>query len=103
MTEKTMGRLVCYVKNSTGEDVLKVVTTAQGTAPYLVRTTPGVGKPYWYWNTIPDGTVVGADFTGAPLATSDVQQNAANIAAITAQPQDVLIYDPPLGTTATTT
>ncbi|WP_156951957.1 hypothetical protein [Bradyrhizobium sp. WSM1743] len=51
----------------------------------------------------PRRDVVGADFTGAPLATSDVQQNAANIAAITAQPQDVLIYDPPLDTTTTTT
>jgi hypothetical protein len=79
-----------------GETVVKVATTLQGTAPYAVRTFPGVGKPFWYWDTVPAGKIVGADFTGAPIATSDVAVNASLIAGITARPQDVLIYDPPL-------
>lgn len=91
----TMGKLVGETTVN-GEDVVKVATTLQGSAPYTVRTFPGVGKPFWYWNTIPAGKVVGADFTNAPVANSDVNVNAANISAITVKPEDVLIYDPPL-------
>jgi hypothetical protein len=90
-----MGRLVCFV-NISGEDQLKVVTTVPGTAPYMVKTIPGVGKPYWYWESIPLGNVVAADFTNAPLATSNTQVNQQNMNAITATPEEVLIYDPPL-------
>jgi hypothetical protein len=90
-----MGRLVCFV-NISGEDQLKVITTLPGAASYLIRSTPGPGKPYWYWDTIPLGNVVGADFTTAPLGNSNAQVNQQNINAITATPQDVLIYDPPL-------
>ncbi|WP_156438758.1 hypothetical protein [Bradyrhizobium valentinum] len=89
-----MGRLVCFVKIS-GQDQLKVLTTMPGTAPYMVRNLC-VGKPYWYWETIPLGSVVGADFTNAPIGTANVQINQQNMAAITARPEDVLIYDPPL-------
>jgi hypothetical protein len=93
-----MGKIVCEITLN-GEQVLKSVTTLQGTAPYCVRTTPGVGKPFWYWASIPAGTIVACDFTNAPIASSNVQENAAAIAAITVKPEDVLIYDPPLGTT----
>lgn len=37
-----------------------------------------------------------ADFTGAPIVSSVIADNNAAIAAITALPEDVLIYDPPL-------
>ena len=94
-----MGKVVCEITYN-GEQVVKSVTTFPGTAPYCVRTTPGPGKPYWYWESIPAGKIIGADFTGAPLATSDVKQNAEAMAAITAKPEDVLIYDPPLAPTS---
>lgn len=86
-----MGKLICE-QNVNGEDVLRSITTASGVAPTLVKTVPGVGKPFWYWPTIPAGTVIGCDFTNAPIASNDTAENAAAIAAITAQPQDVLIY-----------
>lgn len=54
------------------------------------------GKPFFCWNTIPAGNIVGCDFTNAPIGTANVAANAALIAAITLTPQDVLTYDPPL-------
>jgi hypothetical protein len=90
-----MGKLVCGVMQNDAE-ILRVITTLAGSAPYLAKTTPGVGKPYWYWEAIPAGKVTAADFTDAPLASADVATNKTAIAAITAQPQDVLTYDPPL-------
>ncbi|PZA12476.1 hypothetical protein DNX69_10910 [Rhodopseudomonas palustris] len=75
-----------------GEESLRVLTTAEGVVPRLVKKTPGVGKPYWYWPSIPAGQVIAADFTDAPVATSDEAQNAADIAAITATPQEKLTY-----------
>lgn len=87
-----MGKLICE-QTVNGEDILRSITTASGVAPALVKTVPGVGKPFWYWASIPAGTVIGADFTNAPVASSDTATNAASIAAITAQPADVLIYE----------
>ncbi|WP_130228259.1 hypothetical protein [Bradyrhizobium sp. Leo121] len=94
-----MGRLVCFL-NALGEDRVRVITTMPGTAPYLIRNILSDGKPYWYWETIPLGTVVGADFSNAPLGTANIQINQQNINAIRVKPEDVLIYDPPLGSTA---
>ena len=89
----SMGKLVCE-QTINGEDVLRSVTTAAGVAPTLVKSLPGVGKPFWYWNSIPPGTVIACDFTDAPIATNDTATNAALIAGITTQPQDVLTYAP---------
>ena len=54
-----MGKVVCEITYN-GEQVVKSVTTFPGTAPYCVRTTPGPGKPYWYWESIPAGKIIGA-------------------------------------------
>lgn len=93
MTEAKSMKLVCEMTIN-GQDVVKVLTTAntanQGS---LVKIRPGVGKPFWMWNSIPAGTVIGADFTGAPVVSDDVAVNNANIQAITANPADVLIYE----------
>lgn len=89
--EPAMGKLICE-QNVNGEDILRSITTAAGVAPTLVKTVPGIGKPFWYWPTIPAGTLIGCDFTGAPLASADTAANAAAIAAITVQPADVLIF-----------
>ena len=86
-----MGKLVCTMTIN-GEESLRVLTTAQGVVPRLVKTTPGVGKPYWYWPTIPVGHVVAADFTNAPIALADERANAEQIGEIVAVPEDVLTY-----------
>jgi hypothetical protein len=89
----TMGKLICE-KEINGETVLLNLTTAAGVAAALVKSTPGVGKSYWYWPSMPAGQVIAADFTGAPVATADTATNSAAIAAITATPEEVLTYAP---------
>jgi hypothetical protein len=76
-----------------GETVLRSWTTTQGGAAVLVKTKPGLNKPYWCWPSVPAGTIIAADFTGAPLATSNTAENAAAIAAITATPEEKLTYE----------
>jgi hypothetical protein len=88
-----MGKIVCEVMIG-GSSVVKVVTTAAGAnVGQLVKTLPGVGKPFWYWSALPAGKVIGADFTGAPIVDTDVAVNNTNIQAITADPADVLIFE----------
>lgn len=88
-----MGKIVCQVVIG-GQEVTKVVTTAAGAnVGQLVKTLPGVGKPFWYWASLPAGKVVGADFTDAPIVDSDVAVNNTNIQGITADPADVLIFE----------
>ena len=73
------------------------ITTADGIdVGSFLRVTPGVGKPFWCWPTIPGGKVVACDFTNAPVVTSDSAVNNSLIAGITVEPLDVLTYDPPL-------
>jgi hypothetical protein len=94
MKEVPMGKLVCNMTIN-GEESLRVLTTAAGVVPRLVKTTPGVGKPYWYWPSIsvPAGeSVIAADFTSAPIASSSEAENAESIEAITATPEEVLVF-----------
>ncbi|WP_316979901.1 hypothetical protein [Shumkonia mesophila] len=89
-------KVVCEITIG-GVTIIRHYTTAAGVnVGSVLRNIPGVGKPFWAWPTIPAGQVVGADFTGAPVVSSDPAANNAAIAAITALPEDVLIYDPPL-------
>lgn len=88
-----MGKLICE-KVINGETMLLNVTTAAGVVPQLLKTTPGVGKPYWYWPSIPAGSIVAVDFTNAPIASADKVANQAAIEGITAEPADVLTYLP---------
>lgn len=87
-----MGKLVCEIVLN-GEEVVKVLTTAPNiNLGHFLTLKPGVGKPFWYWSSIPAGTVVSADFTDAPIVTADASANNALIAGITADPADVLTY-----------
>lgn len=88
-----MGKLVCE-QTINGEDVLRSITTAAGVAATLVKTVPGLGKPFWYWPSIPAGTVIGCDFTNAPIVSAVTAENQAAIDAITVQPTAVLVYAP---------
>lgn len=81
-----MMKLICEMEVR-GEQRLVVLTTANGADHgELVLNRPGVGKPYWIFNSIPDGKVVACDFTDAPLVVEDIATNNANIAAMPATP-----------------
>lgn len=87
-----MGKLICE-KVVNGETMLLNVTTAAGVVPALLRTTPGIGKPFWYWPTIPPGSIIAVDFTNAPIVSSDKVANQASMDAIETVPSDVLTYE----------
>ena len=89
----SMGKLICE-KVVNGETMLLNVTTAAGVVPTLLKATPGVGKPFWYWPSIPAGTLLAADFTNAPTVSSDKAVNQAAMDAIEVEPADVLTYQP---------
>jgi hypothetical protein len=86
-----MAKVICE-KIINGETVLLNLTTVAGAVPNLVKTTPGVGKPFWYFASIPPGQLAACDFTNAPIASSSATDNLAAMNAITVQPADVLVY-----------
>lgn len=86
-------KIVCEVRIN-GVDQVKVVTTANNANHgLLVKTLPGVGKPFWLWPSVPSGKIIAADFTDAPIVSSDIQENLAAIEAITSAPEDVLTFE----------
>lgn len=86
-----MAKVICEeVVN--GETVIRSYTTAPNTAAAFVKIKPGSGNPFWCWPSVPAGTIIGCDFTGAPVATNVTATNQGLIDAITAQPEDVLVY-----------
>lgn len=87
-----MGKLICE-QTINGEQILRNITTAQGVVGALVKTTPGVGKPFWYWDSIPAGKIIACDFTNAPIATNDTAANNGLAAGITELPANVLTYE----------
>lgn len=87
-----MGRIIC-MRPVNGVDSLVTVTTAAGNQGSYVTTIVGVGKPFWWFNTIPTGKkVVAADFTNAPIATANAMTNNNLIAAITVTLDDETIF-----------
>jgi len=89
-----MAKLICS-KIMMGEDTLLNLTTVYGAVPTLIKVTPGIGKPFWYWPAIAGLKLVACDFTGAPISTDDPVVNKALMDAITVKWEDVLIFDPP--------
>lgn len=95
MGTETM-RLVCNITIG-GVSSLRVVTTANGNQGLYVKSIAGVGNPFWIWPTVPNQkNVIAADFTNAPIVDNDPSVNNARIAAITATPEDVLIWSDPV-------
>lgn len=74
-------------------DKLFNVTTPAGDQGNYVKSLCA-GLPFWWFASVPAGTIIGCDFTGAPTATTDAPTNNTLIAAITALPLDVLSYAP---------
>lgn len=87
-----MPKIICE-KTVNGVTAVRNITTPTGTQGAFVATIVGEGNAFWWFNSIPAGKVIGADFTNAPIASADPAINNAAIAAITAQPGDVLIYE----------
>lgn len=85
---------VC-IKNIGGVDKVVVFTTANGDQGKFTRLIVGVGNPFWLWNSIPAASkVIGADFTDAPIVSTDDVVNNASITGITVTPADVLTWAP---------
>lgn len=87
-------KLICNKTVNGVTAVRNITTPGTGDQGAYVATIVGAGNPFWMWPTIPTGTIIGADFTGAPIATTNAATNNTLIAAITALPADVLIYAP---------
>lgn len=80
-----MMKLVCEVMVN-GVATAKVLTTANNmNQGQLVKTLPGVGKPFYMFATL-TGTLLAADFDGAPIVSSDIAENNAAIEAMLADP-----------------
>lgn len=97
MSDKKIPKLICE-KTISGVTAVRSFTTAYGDQGPIIKTIVGVGNPYWIWSSIPAGKVIGADFTNAPICSSDVAVNTANAAPLLADPpsvdpMDVLIYE----------
>ena len=98
MGEKTVPKLVCE-KTIGGVSAVRVFTTVSGQQGAVIKQIVGVGNPYWIWNSIPSGTVIGADFTNAPIASADIAANNAAAAPLLADtasvdPTEVLVFAP---------
>lgn len=83
-----MPKLVCE-KTIGGVTAVRVFTTVSGPQGAIIKQMAGVGNPFWIWNSIPPGKVVGADFTNAPIASADVAANNAAAEPLLADPPSV--------------
>lgn len=91
--EKTMAK-VFYEETVNGETVLRNYTTTAQALPFALPVRPGAGKKFWTWPAVSNVPgVIACDFTDAPVVGTPTQ-NVASIAAITATPEDVLIWQP---------
>jgi hypothetical protein len=86
--DKQLPKLIC-VKTIGGVEALRVFTTVAGQQGAIIKQIVPLGTPYWIFSSIPAGTVVAADFTDAPLCSSDVSENNANAAPLLAVPPSV--------------
>jgi hypothetical protein len=84
-----------FIRTVGGVSQLKVFTTASGNQGQNVRVIVGVGKQFWLWNSIPNASkVISADFTDAPIVSTNDVENNASITGITVTPADVLTWGP---------
>ena len=86
--QKQVPKLVCE-KTIGGVTAVRVFTTVGGPQGAIIKRIVGVGNPYWIWNSIPLGTVIGAAFTNAPIADADIGVNDMNAAPLLASPPSV--------------
>lgn len=94
MGQKAM-KLICE-KTINGVTAVRSFTTpAIGNQGLFVKSIAGPGNPFWMWPSVPSGVIIGADFTDAPICTDNATTNNQLIAAITAAPEEVLIYQEP--------
>lgn len=83
---------VIYEKVINGETRLINATTPAGNQGSYVKVLVGVGNKFWWWPSIPTGTLIACDFTDAPECSADPVVNSALIAAISVDPADVLTF-----------
>lgn len=90
--EKREMWIICYMKVHGVDTLAKLLVATNADPGVAVKVRPGLGKEYWAFPSLPSGTLVSADFTGAPIVNSDVSVNNANIMAIAVTPEDVLTF-----------
>lgn len=82
-------KLVCPITIN-GVEQTKTLTTASGIdVGAFVKVKPGIGKPFLAFNTLP-GSVIAADFDGAPIVNSDAPTNNTAISDMLSDPQPYL-------------
>ena len=92
-------KLICE-KTIAGVTAVRSFTTpSTGDQGSYVKTIAGVGNPFFMWPSIPPGTLIGADFTDAPICNTSASVNNAAIAAMAypggsapINPSDVLVF-----------
>lgn len=90
-------KLICE-KTIGGVTAVYAFTTANGSQGAIIKQIAGVGNPYWIFSSIPAGKVIGADFSAAPICSSDIAVNNTNAAPTLAippsvDPATVLVYE----------
>lgn len=85
--------LICIVKKR-GVDIIGTILLAENVdLANAIKTNPGVGKPYFVFNSLPDGNPIGVDFADAPIVNLDASVNQTNIDNMLADPPwDALAY-----------
>lgn len=93
--DENMAQYIVYgLDGDTELPNLNVTSNSVDMGP-LITNVVGVGNPYWAFGAgdLPAAILladaIGADFTGAPLASSDYQTNRINFAALDASPPTV--------------
>jgi hypothetical protein len=94
-----MGKLI-YETLQNGETINKLITTNPAlNVGNSVITRPGLGKPFWFFPSIPTNPdpinmVMVVDYSLAPIVDSSAAVNNTAIAAITVDAADVISYEP---------
>lgn len=83
---------VIFERVHNGQTVLVNATTPAGNQGQFILTMVKPGNPFWYWESIPGGRVIAADFTNAPICGTTAAENNAILPTITTAPEDVLTW-----------
>lgn len=88
--ESEMAKYIVYGLDGDPEiPCLNVAANSTDMGPYVLNVV-GEGYPYWAFQTLPAAILladqIGADFTGAPVASADQQTNRNNVAGMYASP-----------------
>lgn len=85
-------KVVCEKVIAGQTRLLSGATTPGGNQAAKVLTIVGAGNPFYAWETVPPGRIIGCDFGPAPICAATAAEVADQIAGIQVSPEDVLTY-----------